>query len=334
MQMPDTNRQWIYQARPEAQLETGHFRWQTAAVPQPAPGEVQVRVQLLSVDPSQRTWMAGPSYRPMLQPGEVMASYAIGQVLESRSPDFAPGDRVEGDLGWQDVCAVTASALRKRDRDRSPEDIAGVLGITGATAYIGLLEIGQPRPGDQVLVSGAAGAVGTIAVQVARKAGCRVVAVAGGAAKCQRLRELGVDDVVDYKAGALRAELKRALPRGVDVFFDNVGGSVLETALPSMNIGGRIVCCGAISAYDAGQAPPGPRGVPALLVARRLRMQGFVVLDYPMRREAAEAQLARWIDDGSLTAPTHLTQGLENAPAALIELLAGGNFGKAMVRVA
>lgn len=197
MQTPDTNRQWIYQMRPEARLEPRHFRWRTAALPQPAPGEVLVRVQVLSVDPSQRVWMAGPSYRPMLQPGEVMASYAVGEVLASCSPDFAPGDRVEGDLGWQDFCALPASALRKRDKARPIEEIVGVLGITGTTAYIGLLEIGQPRPGEQVLVSGAAGAVGSIALQVARKAGCRVVGVAGGGGKCRRLRELGADDGVD-----------------------------------------------------------------------------------------------------------------------------------------
>jgi NADPH-dependent curcumin reductase CurA len=331
MQAPETNRRWIYKSRPEAQLTAANFEWETAPRPSPAAGEALVRVQALSVDPSQRVWMAGPSYRAMLQVGQVMASYAVGEVVESRSPDLAVGDRVEGDLGWQDWCALPASALRKRDASRPIEEIVGVLGITGTTAYIGLLEIGRPRPGEQVLVSGAAGAVGSIAVQVARKAGCRVVAVAGGAAKCQRLRDLGVDEVVDYKGGALRAQLKRALPHGADVFFDNVGGAVLEAALPSMNVAGRIVCCGAMSAYDTGESPPGPRGVPALLVARRLRMEGFVVLDHLQLRAAAEAQLVRWIDEGALSYPVHVTRGLENAPTALLDLLGGGNFGKAMV---
>lgn len=333
--MDDTrNRQWIYRERPAGRLEPGHFEWRTAAVDPPRAGEVLVRVRMLSVDPSQRVWMAGPSYRPMLQPGQVMASYAVGEVVRSESPDFAPGDCVEGDLGWQDYARLPASALRRREAQRRLEDLVGVLGITGCTAYVGLFDIGRPRPGEQVLVSGAAGAVGSIAVQLARLAGCRVVAVAGGPQKAARLRELGVDEVVDYKAGALRAELKRALPRGIDVFFDNVGGSVLETALPSMNIGGRIVCCGAVSAYDSDQAPAGPRGVPALLVARRLRMEGFVVLDDAQRRAAAEQALARWLDEGRLQAPVQVEEGLEQAPSALVSLLAGGNFGKLMVRVA
>jgi len=327
------SRHWIYRSRPDDRLTPEHFEWRTAPRPRPAPGEVLVRVQALSVDPSQRVWMAGPSYRPMLLPGEVMASYAVGQVLESQSPDFAPGDRVEGDLGWQDFACRAASALRRRDAARPLEQLVGVLGITGATAHVGLFDIGRPRPGEQVLVSGAAGAVGSIAVQLAKKAGCRVVAVAGGAHKAQMLRELGADAVVDYKAGALRADLKRALPKGIDVFFDNVAGAVLEAALPSMNIGGRVVCCGAVSAYDAGQAPAGPRGVPALLIARRLTMAGFVVLDDPLRREAAEVALAAWVDDATLQAPVQVVQGLENAPQALIDLLAGGNTGKMMVRL-
>ena len=220
------NHQWIYRRRPEGALDADTFEWRESPMPAPAPGEVLVRVQLLSVDPSQRVWMAGPSYRPMLEPGCVMASYAVGEVLESRSPGFVPGDRVEGDLGWQEHAVRPATELRRRDPARAIAQIAGVLGITGLTAYLGLLDIGHPRPGETVLVSGAAGAVGSIALQVARKAGCRVVGVAGGAAKCAKLREWGAHEAVDYKAGALRAQLRRALPRGVDVFFDNVGGEI------------------------------------------------------------------------------------------------------------
>jgi NADPH-dependent curcumin reductase CurA len=329
------NRQWLYRRRPEGLLDASAFEWRTdTAVPGPAPGEVLVRVQMLSVDPSQRTWMAGPSYRPMLQPGSVMASYGVGEVIASQAPGFAPGDRVEGDLGWQDYAALPAAALRRRDAARPIEQIVGVLGITGVTACIGLLDIGHPRPGDTVLVSGAAGAVGTVALQVARLAGCRVVGVAGGAPKCAQLLALGADAAVDYKAGALRADLKQACPNGIDVFFDNTAGAVLEAALPSMNVGGRIVCCGAISAYDQLGAPPGPSGVPALLIARRLRMEGFVVLDHAHRRDNAEAALARWLDAGTLRAPVQVVPGLEQAPQALIDLLAGRNLGKLMLRVA
>lgn len=269
----------------------------------------------------------------MLQPGQVMASYAVGEVVDSQSPYFAIGDRVEGDLGWQDFAVRPAAELRRRDAARPIGHIIGALGITGLTAYIGLLDIGRPRPGEQVLVSGAAGAVGSIAVQVAKKSGCRVVGIAGGPAKCHAVCGWGADAAVDYKAGALRAGLKAALPRGIDVFFDNVGGDVLEAALPSMNEGGRIVCCGAVSAYDQPRAPPGPRGVPAVLVARRLRMEGFVVLDHVQRRAAAEAALAEWLDEGSLIAPLNEVQGLEQAPAALIGLLAGENLGKVLVRL-
>lgn len=328
------NRQWIYQERPAGRLDTSHFKWHLAPRPEPAAGEVLVRAQMLSVDPSQRTWMAGPSYRPMLQPGSVMASYAVGEVVESRAPGFSPGDRVEGDLGWQDFVALPAHALRRRDASRSLEQIVGALGITGTTAYIGLLDLGRPRPGETVLVSGAAGAVGTLALQIARLAGCRVVGVAGGPEKCRRLLEMGADAVVDYKAGALRADIKRTCPKGIDVFFDNTAGEVLEAALPSVNVGGRIVCCGAIAAYDQALAPAGPKGVPALLIARRIRMEGFVVLDHVHRLAAAESALSEWLDTERIVAPVHVVHGLEQAPQALLDLLAGVNTGKMMVRVA
>jgi NADPH-dependent curcumin reductase CurA len=334
--MPElANRQWIYRQRPEDRLAMHHFAWQPdGRRADPAHGEVLVRVQMLSVDPSQRTWMAGPSYRPMLQPGSVMASYGVGVVVVSQAAGIAPGDRVEGDLGWQDHAVVPAQALRVRDAALPIEQVVGVLGITGVTAYIGLFDIGRPLPGETVLVSGAAGAVGSIALQLAKRAGCHVVGIAGGAQKGQRLIALGADATIDHRAGELRAQMKRACPDGVDVYFDNVGGEVLETALPSMNARGRIVCCGAISLYDQGRAPAGPRGVPALLVARRLRMEGFVVLDHLERRAAAEAALTRMLADRRIVAPVQVVDGLEHAPQALIDLLAGANVGKMMVRVA
>jgi NADPH-dependent curcumin reductase CurA len=328
------NRHWIYRERPTDHVAVTHFEWREGPQPVAGPGEVLVRVQMLSVDPSQRIWMAGPSYRPMLVPGTVMASYGVGEVVASQAPGFAPGDRVEGDLGWQDYVALPAQALRQRDPSRSIEQLVGALGITGTTAYIGLFEVGRPSPGETVLVSGAAGAVGSIALQAAVLAGCRVVGVAGGQAKCDRLLALGAHAAVDYKAGALRVDLKRACPDGIDVFFDNTAGDVLEAALPSMNVGGRIVCCGAVSVYDQARAPVGPRGVPALLIARRLRMEGFVVLDHAHRLPAAEAALARWLDEGRIVAPTHVVRGLAHAPQALVDLLAGANVGKMMVQVA
>lgn len=330
-----SNRQWLFSKRPEGALRLEHFEWRVTALPSPGPGEVLVRVSALSVDPAQRMWMSIHSYRKRLEPGEVMPSYAVGEVVESCTPGFAPGDVVSGDLGWQDYAVVPGGDLRLRDGTRPLAQLLGVLDITGLTAYFGLLEVARPLPGETVLVSGAAGAVGSIALQIARLAGCRTVGVAGGAEKCRWLvDELGADAAVDYKRGELRTALRQACPSGIDVMFDNTAGETLEAALLSMNHFGRVACCGAVSQYDQAGGTPGPRGVPALLIARRIRMQGFVVFDHYARRDQAEAQLARWLDEGKLKAPVHEIAGLENAPQMLIGQLAGVNIGKAVVTIA
>lgn len=328
------NRQWIYLACPDGALGAGHFAWREAPAPQPRDGEVLVRVRMSSVDPAQRMWMSMHSYRPRLQPGEVMAAYGVGEVVASRAPGFAPGDVVSGDLGWQDFCVTAPQELRKRDAGRPLEQLAGVLDITGLTAYFGLFEIASVRAGETLLVSAAAGGVGNVVVQLARRAGVRVVGVAGGAQKCRwLLEELGADATIDYKLGGLRAALKTTCPDGIDAMFDGTGGDILEAALPQMNPFGRVACCGAVAQYDRASAAPGPRGVPGLLVARRIRMQGFVVFDHYARRDEAEARLARWLDEGSLKPCTQVADGLEAAPAALIGQLAGANVGKMLVRV-
>jgi NADPH-dependent curcumin reductase CurA len=264
----------------------------------------------------------------------VMSGFAIGEVVESKTGGLKAGDIVEGDWGWQDYAALPARRLAKRTTQAPLELLIGPLSVTGLTAYFGLLEVGQPKPGDTVLVSAAAGAVGTMVGQIARLAGCRVVGTAGGQDKCDWLtRELGFDAAVDYKAGGVRRALAAACPGGIDVYFDNTGGAVLEAALSLMNLRGRIVCCGNVSQYDVDKPAPGPMAVPGLVVTKRLRMEGFIVMDFYDRRAEAEARLARWVAEGRIKAVVDVVDGLDKAPDALIGLFAGKNRGKMAVRV-
>jgi len=328
------NKQWIYASKPNAQVSPANFRLQDAAMPQPKDGEVLVRTTLLSLDPASRAWMIGPTYRPMLEPGEVMAGWGIGEVVSSNAKNYEPGDLVSGDYGWQQYAAVPARTLTKHDKKHKPEHILGVLGITGLTAYFGLLEVGRPRPGETVLVSGAAGAVGTVAGQIAKLMGCRVVGTTSSADKCRWLiDELGFDAAVDYRTGNLHKALKEACPKGIDVYFDNTGGEVLNAALSRMNLWGRVACCGAISNYDTGTPAPGPVGVPGLLVTKRIRMEGFIVMDFYNRKREADAALAAWVEQGKIKAAVDVVEGFEKMPSALAGMFAGHNRGKLMVRV-
>lgn len=331
---PSINRRWIYAERPSGAVGPEHFQFVETQIPTPGPGQALARIRALSIDPAQRAWMMTRTYRPQLVPGEVMAAFGIAEVISSNAPGLAPGDLVDGDLGWQDYAIVSNEDVRCRDRSESLEHLIGILGITGLTAFFGVLEIGNPRPGETVVVSGAAGAVGCIAVQIAKLNGCRVVGIAGGPDKCQWiLDELGVDAAVDYKAGNLHAALKDACPNGVDVYFDNTGGEILEIALALMNLHGRVACCGAVSQYNQSDWSKGPRGVPGILVAKRIRMEGFLVMDFYKKRKAAEKVISNWLRSGEIKAPMHIVDGLENAPQALIDLLNGKNFGKMMVRL-
>jgi NADPH-dependent curcumin reductase CurA len=331
------NRQWLYAKQPQGKIAPDTFEWVENAPPIAREGEVLVRTRMLSLDPANRAWMMGKTYRSALEPGQVMAGFAVGEVVDSRATGFVKGDIVEGDFGWQDYAAVPAQAdrLTKRTTKAPLEHLVGPLSITGLTAYFGLLEVGRPNPGDTVLVSAAAGAVGTVAGQIARIAGCRVVGTAGGQDKCDWLvRELGFDAAVDYKAGSgLRRAIAAACPRGIDVYFDNTGGPVLEAALSLMNLRGRVVCCGNVSQYDVEKPAPGPMGVPGLVVVKRLRMEGFVVMDFFDRRAEAERRLARWVETDRIKAVVDVVDGLENAPRALIGLFEGSNRGKRAVRV-
>ena len=328
------NKQWIYASKPNAQVSPVNFALQESEMPQPKEGEVLVRTTLLSLDPASRAWMIGPTYRPMLQPGEVMAGWGIGEVVKSNARNLEPGDLVSGDYGWQQYAAVPARTLTKHDKGHKPEHILGALGITGLTAYFGLLEVGRPRPGETVLVSGAAGAVGTIAGQIAKLTGCRVVGTTSSDDKCKWLvSELGFDAAINYRTGNLHKALKDACPNGIDVYFDNTGGEVLSAALSRMNLWGRVACCGAISNYDTATPSPGPAGVPGLLVTKRIRMEGFIVMDFYNRKREADTALAKWVSEGKIKAAVDVVEGFEKMPAALAGMFAGENRGKLMVRV-
>jgi NADPH-dependent curcumin reductase CurA len=328
------NAQWIYARKPEGAVTAAHFTPAERELAQPGEGEVLVRTTLLSLDPASRAWMAGRTYRPMLEPGKVMAGWGLGEVVQSNDAKFAPGDLVSGEYGWQRYAVLPARALTKHDKRIKPEHILGVLGITGLTAYFGLLDIGRPRPGETVLVSAAAGAVGSIAGQIAKISGCRVVGSTSSAEKCKWIvDELGFDAAVDYKSNNLMQDVRNACPNGIDVYFDNTGGDMLTVALSRMNMWGRVSCCGVVSQYNAVTPAAGPAGVPGFLVTKRIRMEGFVVMDFYQRRAQAEAALAGWVEQGKLKAPVEIVEGFENMPKALEGLFAGQNKGKLMVRV-
>lgn len=333
MTSPSQNTQWIYEQKPEGPLGFETFRKQQTDLPELEPGQVLVKVRALSVDPAQRMWMNMVTYRPMLQPGEVMASYGVGEIVASNAQSFAVGDFVEGDFGWQEYAAMNPLELVRRDGRQSLEHLIGVLNITGLTAYFGMLKIGQPRPGETVVVSGAAGAVGCIAVQLAKLAGCRVVALAGGEKKCQWLRdEFGADATVDYKTGNVLENLRSVCPNGVDVYFDNTAGEILDACLTLMNLNGRVVCCGAVSQYDGGSAVGQPQ-LPGVLIRKRIHMEGFIVFDHYSERQQAEANLIQLLSADKLHAPVDVVDGIDSAPQALIDLLQGKNSGKMMIRV-
>jgi len=291
-------------------------------------------VLLISLDAANRAWMQGATYRAALAAGQVMAGGSISEVVASNAPGFAPGDLVFADTGWQHYTALPAKLLTKQQRRGPLSHLLSVYGIAGLTAYFGLLQVGKPKAGETVVVSAAAGSVGSLVGQIAKIQGCRVVGIAGGAAKCAWLQTaLGFDAVVDYKAGNLNGQLKAAAPKGIDVYFDNVGGDILEACLFRMNLGGRVACCGAVSQYDGAPPAHGPRGVPGLIVTKRLTLQGFVLFDFAAQFDAALGVLQGWVDGGRLKVPEDIIDGLEHTPQALIGLLAGENVGKRMVRV-
>ena len=329
-----TNRQIVLEQLPQGKLSPDHFRLAQTAIPAPGEGEVLVRTRYISLDAANRAWMQGATYRAALAAGDVMAGGSLAEVVESKAPGLAKGDLVFADTGWQDYAVLAGKSLAKLPDLAPITHLLSVYGVAGLTAYFGLLECGQPKAGETVVVSAAAGSVGSLVGQIAKIRGCRVVGIAGGAAKCAWLRdELGFDEAVDYKAGDVRRALRAACPAGIDVYFDNVGGEIFEAALFNMNNFGRIACCGAVSQYDGAAPPHGPRGVPGLIVTKRLNVRGFIVSDFNDQREGALSDLKSWVESGKLKVLEDVIDGLENAPSALVGLLAGENRGKRMVKV-
>ena len=328
------NRRIVVRALPRGALAGEHFELQRAAMPAPGPGEALIRTILISIDAANRAWMKGATYRAAVNAGDTMPGYVIGEVVESKDPALAAGDLVAAEAEWADHAVIAARRAARLAPGGPLSHRLSALGIAGRTAYHGLTAVGRVQPGETVAVSAAAGSVGGYVGQIARALGCRAVGIAGGAEKCDwAVRELGFDACVDHRAGGLFKRLRAACPDGIDVYFDNVGGQILETALFLMNMKGRVVCCGAVSQSDSA-APSGPRNLPGLIVVKRLRMEGFIVMDFADRDAEADRALRGWVDDGKIKVVEDIVEGLENAPRALIGLLAGDNRGKRMVRVA
>ena len=359
----EINRQWLLASRPRGTVAESDFSYHEAPCPTIGSGQFLVRTLYVSVDPGLRGWLTRspaylsqaidlyldaifvtrgqmripPEYSAPLPLGSVMCGSALGQVVESRHPEFALGDFVSGLLGWQDYCASDGGSRVPVFRFKRVHPLPrylGVLGNSGMTAYFGMLDVARPREGETVLVSGAAGATGSIAAQIAKIQRCRVIGIAGGPEKRRWLtEELGLDAAIDYKSEDVDVRLKELCPDGVNVYFDNVGGRILEIVLDHMATWGRIALCGAIADYDHGGTPAGPANL-VQLATRRIRMEGFLAPDYAPRHKEARRQISAWLATGALKSCEHIHEGFENIPQAFLGLFSGANTGKAMVKLA
>jgi NADPH-dependent curcumin reductase CurA len=335
--MTETNRQVRLAARPEpGPFQPDNFALEDHALETPADAQFRVKIAYVSLDPAMRGWVnAAKSYVPPVAIGDVMRAYAVGLVDASNNPDFNVGDAVQGLFGVQQYAISDGRNVTKVDPGQAPlERWVGGLGMPGWTAYFGLLDVGQPKPGNTVVVSAASGAVGSIVGQIAKIKGCRAVGIAGGAEKCRYVMdELGFDACVDYKSGHLAEALAEACPDGIDVDFESVGGEILDTILPLMNVHGRIAVCGLISSYTANTAPTGPRNLRAVLT-QRLKMQGLIVFDWRERIGEAIAQLGAWHAEGRLKIREDVRTGGVDAFVETANLLfSGGNNGKLVLKV-
>jgi len=335
------NRRVLLAARPNGLPAPQHFRLEEAAVPAPGEGQVLLRTQYLSIDPYMRNLMdeIGPGYAPPVQLGEPMAGGTVSRVVASRHAQFRAGDLVLGGAGWQDYALSDGRDLTPLGQMAQPSLALGGLGMPAFTAYVGLLDIGQPRAGETVVVAAATGAVGAVVGQIARLKGARVVGIAGGVDKCRyAVEQLGFDVCLDRHDPRLAEQLAGACADGIDVYFENVGGAVFDAVLPLLNIGARVPVCGFIAHYNDDTPPPGQDRLPLLtatLLQKRIRMQGFIILDhYATRFDAFRRDMGEWIGNGRVKLREDVVNGLENAPQALIGLLQGRNFGKLVVRVA
>jgi NADPH-dependent curcumin reductase CurA len=337
--MSGTNRRIILAARPVGEPKPGDFSLVEAPIPTPGPGEMLLRTIYLSLDPYMRGRMSdAKSYAAPVKIGDAMVGGTVNEVVASNLPGFKPGDIVEGNSGWQEYALSAGTGVRVIDRTLGPISTAvGVLGMPGMTAYTGLLNIGKPQAGETVVVAAASGAVGSLVGQIAKLKGARAIGIAGGREKCDYVvRELGFDACVDHRSPTLAQDLKAACPKGVDVYFENVGGEVWNAVLPLFNPFARIPVCGLIAHYNATSLPEGPNMVPALMrsvLSNRLTLRGFIVYDFADQQGQFLRDVSGWLKEGKVSHREDIVEGLENAPTAFIGLLKGKNFGKLVVRV-
>ncbi len=330
------NHQWRLASRPVGNLTEANFNWTEEPVAEPKDGQVLVHSLYLSLDPANRGWVReGGSYRDEIPLGAVMEGGAIGVVEESRNPNFQVGDNVQGMIGWQEYAVADSKAFSKLPVNPALPLTAylGLFGHIGLTAYFGLLDITDPKAGETLVVSAAAGAVGSLVGQIGKIKGCRVVGIAGSEEKCKWIvDELGFDEAINYKAESVADGLKRTCPKGIDIYFENVGGETLDAVLARINLGARISVCGMISQYNATAPVPGPYNLINIL-AKRAKMQGFIVTDFMPRAQEAIAALGAWYMEGKLKYRVEVVEGLRNAPTALNKLFEGSNQGKLIIKI-
>ncbi|HTO39399.1 MAG TPA: NADP-dependent oxidoreductase [Rhizomicrobium sp.] len=334
--MTKINRQWLIAARPTGRpLKDSDFEWAQKPVRDPQAGEVLLRTLYLGFDPAQKGWMENVGgYVAPTALGEVMRGSAIAEVIASRADGFTPGDKVMGQFGWQDHPTVCASDIVKIEDNKLLTANLGVLGSTGMTAFFGLNKIGKPFAGDTLVVTGAAGATGSVVGQIGKISGCRVIGVAGGPEKCKWLvDELGFDAAIDYKTDDVRRRMRELSPGGINVLWDNVGGPIFNSLLGELALQARVVVCGGISRYELGQMPAGPENY-FNLIFKRASMSGFIVLDYQAEYPIARQRIGQWIEQGRIRYREDVQQGLENAPRTLMRLFGGENLGKQLLKVA
>ncbi|HEJ8005749.1 TPA: NADP-dependent oxidoreductase [Serratia marcescens] len=335
------NRRFLLASRPHGEPTAANFRLDTVPVPQPGAGQLVLRTVYLSLDPYMRGRMSdAPSYAPPVEIGQVMVGGTVSRVAASQHPDFNVGDWVLGYDGWQDYALSDGNGLRNLGPHLPhPSRLLGVLGMPGFTAYMGLLDIGQPQAGETLVVAAASGAVGSVVGQIGKLKGCRVVGVAGGAEKCRYVvEELGFDACIDHRAPDFAEQLAAACPKGIDIYYENVGGAVFDAVLPLLNTKARIPVCGIIAHYNATGLPAGPDRLPlleGLILRKRIRMQGFIIFDdYGSRFDEFLQQMSSWVEQGKIKFREDIVDGLEQAPQSFIGLLQGKNFGKLVIRVA
>ncbi|MCC6755946.1 MAG: NADP-dependent oxidoreductase [Solirubrobacterales bacterium] len=337
--MSEENRRFALAERPQGLIDENTFRMETGPIPEIGEGEALVRVKWISIDPTNRTWIGEePTYLPPAQIGETMRALGLGEVVASNNANFPVGSLVNGLTGWTEFAVVSDSnplmVVPDSARSAPPASLLGMLGMTGCTAYFGMLEIGEPKEGETVVVSAAAGAVGSVAGQLAKLKGARVVGIAGGPEKCDWIQsELGFDAAVDYKADDWKQQLKDATPDGIDVDFENVGGEIMNEVFGRLNLNARVALCGLISGYNATERPPDLTNFHKLLI-NRVKLQGFIILDYYARFGEAIGQLSQWVGEGRLKSEQTVVEGFESLPNALNMLFKGENKGKLVVRIA